>query len=159
MNHDKILKQIAKNSKISLPKTKIAVTALSAGINACLEQRLFYLEISPDLPDDTHETYTTEFMLDGRRAVVKASTIGHYEISIIVALPNDKCGDPFYLLNPPYRLHKGYDLICTGWLERKKGKFIQGVVQCYARRSPWISALADLRMPPAGYEISTKFFR
>lgn len=157
MNHDDILKTIAKDSKISLPKTKIAMTALSAGINACLEQRLFSLEVSPGAPD-TRETFTTDFLLAGRRAVVKACEIGHCEMSIAVAVPNATCNDPFDLLNFSYRLHKGYDLICTGWLERKTGKFIQGTIQSSARKYPWISALADLEVKRAGYEISNKFF-
>lgn len=158
MTQNDILKKIAKDSGVSLNKTKIAVTSLCGGINACLEQGLFTLEIPLGAPD-THETFNTHFTLAGHPAVVKASEINYHEMSIVVAVPNDKCRDPFAFLSFPRTLRDNYDLICSGWLERKTGKFIQGVVSCSARKKPWISEIADLEIKPAGYTVATKFFR
>jgi hypothetical protein len=158
MNQDNILKKIAKDSGVSLNKTKIALTALSGGINACLKQGLFTLEIPPGAPD-TRKTFDAHFRLAGLPAVVQACEISHLEMSIVVAVPNDKCRDPFAFLSFPRALRDNYDLICSGWLERKTGKFVQGVVSCSARKKPWIAAIADLKLKTSGFAISTKFFR
>lgn len=157
MNQNDILKQIAKDHKMSFNKIKMTMTVLYAGINACLEKSLFALDIPPGAPD-TRETFTTDFMLAGRPAVVKACEIGHYEISIAVAVPNAKCRDPYYSLHFPNSLRKCYDLICFCWLERKTGKFIQNGIRCYTKKDPWITSLLYLEIKPIGYGISTKFF-
>lgn len=154
MASEAVLREIAKDSGIPFSKAKIAANVLSAGINHCLRQGLITLECDED---DKGREFVEEFMVAKRLAVIKVRTSGHDELSIAVSVPvvGGKCN---LVPNPMGRLTRDLDLVCSCWLERKTGKFIQGVLTCRSRRKAWNKALAEKRIKPVGYGISTKFF-
>lgn len=155
MATESVMKTIAKDSEISLKKAKIAANSLCAGINHCLENAIFTLDWGME---NKGWSAGQEFILAGRRAAIRVVDIGHGELSIVVGVPSRSCNNPFAFLYRNAGLRDGYDLLCTGWLERKTGKFLQGVLTCNTKNQDWNNGLAELPIEPVGYAVSNRFF-
>jgi hypothetical protein len=120
-----------------------------AGINAGLEQGIFGLEETPS--DVGSEGRIYRFMFAGLPATAHARDIGYGELSIHVAVnPTDRCEKFIASSNAGFLAGDGY---ASGWLERRKGKWLQTTDKpCGAFRRDLLPLLAAASIEPAGYQ-------
>lgn len=126
-----------------------------AAINAGLEQGVFKLRFADD-PWAINEVRTYEFALPRlphRRAVVHARDIGHEEIALHVMVEPDAEGEELVNLGPHRVLLRNCAGAALGWLERKKGAWLQrpeGKLLLVARN--WLcDSVVGIPLEPIGY--------
>ena len=120
-----------------------------AGINAGLEQGVFDLEETANASESEGRIY--RFAFAGLPAMAYARDIGYGELSIHVAVnPTGRCEKFIAASNAGFVAGDGY---ASGWLERRKGKWLQTTDKpCGAFRRDLLPLLAAARIEPAGYD-------